>query len=226
MQRLRNTFDKYPRWKSLELYIERIEALIQSDFSTAIENAKALLESIGKEICQARAVEIEQDASINKILKKSFYSLGYAGDSFVVQISASLATIGQQIGNIRNGISPTSHGRSLTDLDKRNDDIDGFTARFLIDSTVIVAVFLICSHEECQASTQIQLQSEETSTELTYEDFDTFNEHWDETFGEFAMGSYSYTASEILYNVDREAYEFEKRAFEIRADFESEEVHS
>lgn len=226
MQRLSDILVKYPRWKTLEVYIERIEAFTEADFSTAIENAKALLESIGKEICKAYNVDIAQDANINTVLKKSFLSLGHPGDSFVTQISTSLATIGQQIGNIRNNISPTSHGRPLADLKKRNDAIDDFTARFLIDSTVIVTIFLICSHEERQANTQVQAQNEETPSELAYEDFEAFNEHWDETFGDFEMGPYSYTASEILYNVDRKAYDFEKRTFDVRAYFESEEVHS
>ncbi|OGB70358.1 MAG: hypothetical protein A2496_23160 [Burkholderiales bacterium RIFOXYC12_FULL_60_6] len=46
-----------------------------------------------------------------------------------------------------------------------------------------------------------------------YDDNEDFNDFWDENFGEFAMGSYSYPASEILYNVDSQAYQTEYKIF-------------
>lgn len=36
---------------------------------------------------------------------------------------------------------------------------------------------------------------------------------WDDSFGEFEMGSYSFTASEILFYVDNKAYMSEQQAF-------------
>lgn len=50
--------DQYHRWKPLEMYIERMEAHLETDFSISIENAKALLESIGKEICTCQNVQL------------------------------------------------------------------------------------------------------------------------------------------------------------------------
>ncbi len=41
-----------------------------------------------------------------------------------------------------------------------------------------------------------------------------FNDFWDDTYGEFGMGEYSYPASEILYNVDYPAYITEQKAFD------------
>jgi hypothetical protein len=40
-----------------------------------------------------------------------------------------------------------------------------------------------------------------------------FNESWDDSFGEFVMGDYSYPASEILFNVDKQAYVNEYKSF-------------
>lgn len=48
---------------------------------------------------------------------------------------------------------------------------------------------------------------------LTYNESSDFNDFWDESFGEFGMRDYSYTASEILFNVDYKAYETECKAF-------------
>jgi len=45
------------------------------------------------------------------------------------------------------------------------------------------------------------------------ERIETHNESWNDSFGEFAMGDYSYPASEILFNVDKQAYVNEYKAF-------------
>jgi hypothetical protein len=46
-----------------------------------------------------------------------------------------------------------------------------------------------------------------------YNEHPEFNENWDESFGEFSMGVYSYAASEILFAVDPQAYSTEALAF-------------
>ncbi len=48
---------------------------------------------------------------------------------------------------------------------------------------------------------------------MLYVEFEEFNEYWDELYGEFEMGTYSFPASEILYNVDQSAYLTEQQAF-------------
>jgi hypothetical protein len=63
--------------------------------------------------------------------------LGYSNTALVSQVSSSLATIGQEIGNLRTEISPTSHGKSLDELRDRNNKVDLLTREFLIDSTLI-----------------------------------------------------------------------------------------
>jgi hypothetical protein len=213
MDKLRSTIEQYSRWKELDHYIDRIEGHLESDFSISVENAKALLESIGKEICSAKNVELSTTVSMNAVLKKAFCALGYSNETLVNQVSGSLASIAQQVGNLRNEISPTSHGRSLDDLRNRNNNIDILTREFLIDSTLVVAVFLIRTFEE-RRTTAILVADEATEAEsLKYNDEEDFNESWDETYGEFEMGEYSYTASEILFNVDYKAYEAEYRVF-------------
>ena len=44
---------------------------------------------------------------------------------------------------------------------------------------------------------------------LNYDELEYFNSFWDEAYGEFQMGDYSYNASEILFNVDYKAFETE-----------------
>lgn len=212
MEKLRSTLAQYSRWQGLEMYIDRMEAHLETDFSTTIENAKALLESIGKEICEAKGVQLGSTPSINVVLKKAFIGLGYTADDLVSQVSGSLATIGQLVGNLRNEISPTSHGKSLEELKERNNKIDSLTKEFLIDSTLVVSVFLIRAFEERNESASLMAAFEADGVP-EYDDNEDFNNFLDENFGEFAMGSYSYPASEILYNVDFQAYQAEYKIF-------------
>jgi uncharacterized OsmC-like protein len=51
MDKLKAVIKEYGRWSELETYIDRIETHIEIDFSHSLENAKALLETVGKEIC-------------------------------------------------------------------------------------------------------------------------------------------------------------------------------
>ena len=209
MEQLKKVIAQYGRWSDLSIYTERIEAHMTTDFSHAIENAKALLETIGKEICNAKGVEVDATASINSVIKKAFTSIGYSSENMVTQISSALATIGQNIGELRNDIGSTSHGMSLQELRERNNKIDVLTREFLIDATVIIAAFLIRSFENENPRGKL----ETVETVPLYPEFDDFNDYWDEIYGEFEMGSYSFPASEILYYVDNKAYLSEQQAF-------------
>jgi hypothetical protein len=191
-----------------------MEAHLEADFSTALENAKALLESIGKEICSAKAVALEPTSPIQGVLKKAFGALGFAGDDMVRQVSIALATIGQNVGELRNQISPTSHGKPLDELRDRNNKVDLLTREFLIDSTLVVAVFLIRAFEERQA---VALSSAAVQPALddgpSYDDNEDFNDFWDEVYSGISMGAYNFTASEVLFGMDPQGYATELKSF-------------
>ena len=208
MERLRRVISQYGNWSELTIYADRIEAYRAADFSHSLENAKALLETIGKEICSCKGETLDGTPSTNSILKKAFSAIGYSGDNMVTRISSSLATIGQQIGELRNNIGSTAHGRSLEELRERNNRVDELTREFLLDSTIIVACFLIRAFENNAQS----IPSSDVD-QITYDASPEFNEFWDDLYGEFVMGDYSYPASEVLYGVDNSAYKVEQKAF-------------
>ena len=70
----------------------------------------------------------------------------------------------------------------------------------------MVACFLIRSFEISDPRVQ-------QPTPLIYSENYEFNDYWDDLYGEFTMGDYSYSASEILYGVDNKAYESESQGF-------------
>lgn len=205
MDKLEEVIAEYGRRSILSSrYVDRIKADIEIDFNRAIENAKALLESVGKEICKANGEELKANPNINVVLKKAFSSMGYNNQES--QIASALATIGQQIGEIRNKTGSTSHGRTLEELEKIEENVDILASQFLIDSTELVCVFLIRNFER---------EPKEGHSKL-FEDYlkaTEFNEFWDDLHGEFTMGDYSYPASEILFNIDKQAYITEHKAY-------------
>lgn len=75
-------------------------------------------------------------------------------------------------------------------------------------STIIIACFLISTFE----TENPRKQAVSETTLLLFEQ-EKFNEFWDDTYGEFEMGEYSYQASEILYNVDYDVYKTEYKNF-------------
>jgi hypothetical protein len=209
MDKLKKVIEEYRDWNGLTTYIDRIESHIEIDFSHSLENAKALLESVGKEICLKNSVELGVKPSVNSVLKKCFSSMGYSNATLVNQVSSALATIAQQVGELRNDIGLTSHGKSLDEIKQRNDKVDVLTREFLIDTVESVCVFIIRNFESKKEKKSVELL-EET---LDYWEAEDFNEFWDDSFGEYKMGDYSYPASEILFNVDKQAYVNEYTAF-------------
>jgi ABC-type bacteriocin/lantibiotic exporter with double-glycine peptidase domain len=51
------------------------------------------------------------------------------------------------MGELRNEIGLTSHGKSLEEIKQRNNNIDLLTREFLIDTVELVSVFLIRNFE-------------------------------------------------------------------------------
>lgn len=202
MEKLKKVIGQHGEWDFLLIYVERIESQISTDFSQSLENAKALLETIAKKICGSKNTEIDLSISVNALLKKAFTVIGYNNSSLVTQISSALATIGQQMGNLRNDIGITSHGKTKEEVEKRNSKVDDITKEFLIDTTVLVASFLIRAYE----SENPRVKPGNIIKILSHDDNPEFNDYLNDAFGGFIMEEYYYSASEILYYVDNEAY--------------------
>lgn len=209
MEKLRKLIEQHRRWQPLEEYIQRIEAYVLSDFSISIENSKSLLESIAKEICSNRGQTFEVEDSTAKLLKLAFGAIGIQATTISPQIATALSTIGQFIGELRNEIGSISHGRTMDDLQAKKDIIDDFTREFLVASTEIISCFLIQFFEWKFPITEV-ISPEEN---LVFADCEDFNDYLDETYGEFSIGALSYPASEILFNVDHQAYMSEYKDF-------------
>lgn len=215
MERLRLLLERYSRWNPYMEYVERIEGYQHTDFSLCVENSKALLESVAKEVCTQKKQPLAGAESVSKLIGLSFGSLGYAPTATIRQIGTAIANIGQQMGNLRNEIGTTSHGKTLEEMKNRSDSINSLTDAFLISSTEIVCCFLIEAFETDNPLVAV------VETEINYEDNNEFNERWDEIYGKFRMtDDYVYPASQILFSLDFLAYQSELNSFNSLIDEE------
>lgn len=208
MQRLKTILKKHGNWEPYNEYIVRIEGYATTDFTLCIENSKALLEGISKEVCKKKGIELEKASSMSGCLKTAFRALGYPSTSTILQIGTAIANVGQQMGNFRNEIGTTAHGKTVEELQKRQNSIHDLTGNFLIEATSIVCCFLIEAFETDKPTKPVE-------EEIDYEENESFNDFWDEQYGEFAMSDYSFFASEILFSNDPKAYENELNAFKM-----------
>ncbi len=210
MEKLKKIIEHYGRWRPLEEYIQRIDAYKDSDFSISLENSKSMLESIAKEICNERRQVYEDDDSPSKLLKLAFGAIGVQSTTIGPQIAVALSNIGHHMGQLRNEIGAISHGRTMADLQAKQESIDEITSDFLIQSTETTACFLI-QYFEWKYPRVSETHTEEER--LDYNSCEDFNEFWDDSYGEFLMDELTYTASEILFHVDNQAYKAAYKAF-------------
>lgn len=210
MDRLRLILEKHSRWQPYSLYLERIEGFRNSDFSICVENSKSLLEGIAKEICAQKRQTLEGSESVSKVLSLSFGCLGYAPTDTIRQIGTAIANVGQQMGNFRNEIGTTSHGKTLDELRSREEIVSSLTGDFLLISTELVCCFLIEAFEADNPLAPVE-------SEIEFSENPEFNEAWDDQYGEFEMGDYSFSASAVLFSVDPMAYKTEADAFNSAA---------
>lgn len=214
MHRLEAVIEQFGRWSELRALTDRINAHLATDFSLCIENANSLLDTISKEICKEHGVDLGKNPKLKNTIKKAYGCMGHSGDSEITQISTSLSSIGQRLSELRNKDGLTAHGKTLEELRQRNEAYTELTREFLIDTVVTTAVFLIRSFE-AESPLVIRVVegvNEQEGTTLNYLEHEGFNAIWDENFGDFIMADYSYPASEVLFNVDIEAYSTELRA--------------
>lgn len=211
MDRLRQLIKQYSRWKGLEEYCIRIDGYLTSDYSIAVENAKALLESVCKTILHEKSVEVDSNDSMQKLMKKTVGVFDSDHSEQLRQISNSLVNISKNLAEVRNTVAKVSHGQHVDALGK--DALDVMSAAFMVNSTEAIACFLIEFYEQV-------FPRKKPEPALRLEDYPEFNDYLDgEAFepvqvlrlgGELA---YEYSASEVLFSVEPRAYLTELNAY-------------
>lgn len=211
MDRLKIILETYPtQWQTYDEYINRILGFRNTDFSTCIENCKALIEGIARNICDLKGTAYTNKDGVGKLVKLAFDSFGYPSTDPIRSMGASISNVSGKISDIRNQIGATAHGKSADELRKRNEIYNSATQDFLILSTEMVACLLI----ELFEADAVKIVEDENGLP-SYDENEDFNAAWDDTWGKFTMNDYSFFASQILYQLDPLAYTSELNAYKL-----------
>lgn len=210
--------EQYPRWEEMRIYVDRIELTADTDFPTCIGHAKCLIEGVGKEICEWQEKELPNNPDINKVIRSAFQALDIAGGHYLVDIAKALTTIGQRVGELRNSIDLSAHGKPLEELRSIQQATHDYTADFMMTSADLVASFLIETFKRYRLE-----KDNEEEPEPLYLDAEDFNEFFDGEHGEVTFSDYAYQPSEILFHVDRQAYNSERGTYYATINIEGEE---
>ena len=211
MERLRQLIDQYSRWKGLEEYCIRIDGYLKNDFSIAVENTKALMESVCKTILQEKGVEYGSGDTVQQLMTKTVGVFDSDHSDQLKQITRNLINIAKNLAEVRNSVARVSHGPHVDSLGE--EVLDEMSAAFLVSSTESITCFLIEFYEQV-------FPRKKSEPELRFEDFTEFNDYLDEeafepvrVIREGGEVAYEYSASEVLFSVEPRAYQTEMTAY-------------
>lgn len=212
MKRTKELTSTTLRWQFLDKHVNRIESFKDADFVLALENCKGLIESVAKEICRLKNVELDSDIKFGALIKKTCVSMGYDDKSFIYQVSGAMTNITNNIGKLRNDYGSVSHGRNSEDIKNLDNEVDEFTRYFLIDSTdSLVSLLIKCfdyKYVDKEGSENHEVVEIKEKINYNNKEFLEFNDFWDDSIGsDYQMTEdYSFANSEILHALDYDAY--------------------
>lgn len=205
LDRLRRTIEACKGWDQLIQYVDRIEAYQNNNLSLRIDNLKTMLESVCKEVCKRHEVSVDKKSSLQGLVKQSATALGIAASDADRTLVSALGTLAKETGALRNRYGSTGHGRTMEELASIDRSIDIWSQNLVSSAVEAVAVFFL--EVDHHRNTSPDVSADEIDRD------DDFDEYWDNEYGEFVMGAYSYTASETLRAVDPTAYQTEVQTF-------------
>ncbi len=205
MDKLKKAILNKKRWEELNVFIEAIELNKEKKSNIALDNSKSLLEVISKTILNDKGVLVKKGLKIGALVKLTFNSLPVfskiskkdAESGKKIINALSVIVIG--IGEFRNEHGFFSHGQ---DMQVRN--FDNYLVELVVDSTDLLASFLIIAHGE-------DLNNRKR---LYYDEYPDFNKWFDENEEWPIVKEVEHSPSKTLFYSDIEFYKQELYAFE------------
>lgn len=193
LTRLRELAEKYSRWHSLDLFINRIELVYTSDIDSAISNTSSLIETILKTILCERVEKYNVDPSklksikMNPLASETLKSINLVRCEENSRFISGMVTSLQNLGEIRNSLS---HGKVLHV--HKNERTEEIAAYFLINSVETIACFLIEFYE-------IEFPLKGKGKVNQYEDYEDFNNWLDDEHGTVIVAGVPISTSVALF---------------------------
>ena len=206
MKKLKEYIQGNDRWKPLEEFVNRILAYRDIQLPLCLENTKAIIDSICKEICKSKNHEITKSTpSSQDLISNALIAMGHNLDKSS-RLLSGLISVAQSIGELRNVYGQTVHGADMESLQKEYSETELLEKEIAIESTETIALLLIKTFDTSLNYTP--------NLPIIYHDNSDFNESLDEIWGSFTVSKFNYKASEILYNCDIDAYKEELKQFD------------
>lgn len=205
MKQLEEFFEAHSRWTPLKRYLGRIRAF-PDDGGIIVGNCKALIESICKTILEDHfKEELTGNERFQNLVKYACLKMGTLNQ--VASLASAFSNLATQLGTLRNHHTDAGHGMTVAKLEQMPETITEATSHCLITITEQIALFLlrVFEHEHPQR---------ETSKPLLLNTHLEFNEAFDENNDSHEVAGYGpYSASEVLYSVDLDAYRTELETY-------------
>lgn len=200
MESLKEICNQYSKWKPLEDYVLRIETYKEDNGVIVLENCKSLVESICKTILHDLGESIPRGETIQNLVSKACNKMACLPNTG--ELARSFITVARRLGEFRNSFSEVGHGHPVYELEENRNKITQATIRFMMNSVEQLSLFLISVYQT-EYPQHVQRQAR-------YEDNPDFNELFDDQFEPIQIGEYGpYSPSEVLFNIDSDAYRTE-----------------
>lgn len=191
--------------KHLNELIEETEEAVRKGSDKAIDGAKCLVECVCKTLLTEHGIEPKKDADVSWLVKKAATALGISadeGDGPLRQIASGLSTITQGLSELRNSSGPMAHGKRAD-----HPQLSRHHRMLAVATAEAIAVILYEAHVERPLNLKF--------TRRPYDPDDAVNERVDaailmsvdEETSEIVLNeAMRFRPSQILYDLDREAY--------------------
>ena len=195
----------------IEEHVKALERAIVETPALAFDLAKTLIESTCRTVLDERSIQYSSADALPKLLKSTTRSLPFLppAASAESKIRESLRqTLGglsaavQGICELRNRSGFASHGSGST-----RPTMESTQALLVAAAADAIVGFLY----------RVHTRDRSLPRHLTFESHEVFNEYLDETWGVFIVNELPFRASEVLFQMDPEAYRVHL------ADFDSED---
>lgn len=199
MKKTQAFIDSNIKWQPLNDYVLRIETYRETSPGLVIENCKSLIESIFKTILVEVDTKTEDDLKDIDIggLYRQVKKILFFEEKGYCHIIGSFSSA---IAEFRNKLGETSHGKDIYTLEKNRGALFGDEIHFLLSTTDNIAFFLLSYYKN------LYPLYAERKKELSYEEYNEFNEWFDEEQEEVVVGGVSLSPSRVLFDGDIDAY--------------------
>lgn len=201
MKQLEEFLEEHRRWRPLKRYLERIQAF-PHDGGIIVGNCKDLIESICKTILEDHFNEtLTGSERFQSLVKNACSKMGTLNQ--VANLTGAFSNLATQLGTLRNQHTDAGHGASASKLSKMPNEITEATSHCLVTISEQIALFLLRVFEH-------EHPVREATKPLLLNTHLEFNEAFDEQHDALEVAGYGpYSASELLYSVDLDAYRTE-----------------